>query len=315
MVNLATFDLNLLRVLDALLREGSTVRAGERLGLSQPAVSAALGRLRAALGDDLFVRVGQGLQPTDFAKGLEVELRQMLDQIGTLLSNVPFDPATSRDSFRISGADFFAELMMPALGARVSKLAPGMRLHLVDLVPTSDAASLERYMADIALVPGLKMPDWVETQRVFSSPYYVIARKDHPRLGRVAPGAVVPLDLYCDLGHVLFSPEGNPASVGDKALAAVGRSRQVVMTMPFFSGVYLAVAASDLIALLPGQLALHVAKRLPIDLYRPPVPVGPETLQMIWHRRQSQNPAHQWLRGHIAEILAPLDDQHLPEAP
>ena len=307
MVNLSSFDLNLLRVLDAMLREGSTVRAGERLGLSQPAVSAALGRLRAALGDELFVRVGQGMEPTHFAKGLEVGLRQTLDGIAAMLSAASFDPATARDAFRIAGSDFFAELLMPKLGDTIVRQAPGMRVHLIDLVPNSYTAALERTEADLALVPRVEAPDWVEARPVFTAPFHVIARRGHPRLSRLAPGEVIPLDLFCDLGHVLFSPEGRPVAMGDAALAAVGRTRPVVMTMPVFSGVYLAVAGSDLIALLPGQLARHVAQRLPVDVYRAPMPIAPAAMQMIWHRRQSRNPAHGWLRDRIAEILAPLD--------
>ena len=307
MVNLATFDLNLLRVLDALLREGTTVRAGEKLGLSQPAVSAALGRLRAALGDELFVRTGQGLKPTDFAKGLEVQLRQTLDTLTTLLSPRDFDPACSADRFRISGSDFFAVMLMPELGARVAREAPGMRLHLIDLVPDSYDGALDRYEADLALVPRSVTPEWVETQTLFHSPFKVIARRDHPRLARITPGAVIPIDLFCDLGHVLFSPEGNLKAMGDAALAAVGRERRVVMTMPVFSGVYLAVAGSDLIALMPEQLARHVTQHLPIEIYEAPMPIARAEIQMIWHRRQSGSPAHGWLRARIAEILAKLD--------
>lgn len=136
MVNLATFDLNLLRVLDALLREGSTVRAGERIGLSQPAVSAALNRLRAALDDELFFRQGQGLAATDYARSLEEPLAMVLASIEALLARPgAFDAASSEASFRISGSDFFAEMLMPRLGERLLRLAPSMRVHLVDLVP------------------------------------------------------------------------------------------------------------------------------------------------------------------------------------
>lgn len=307
MVNLASFDLNLLRVLDAMLREGSTVRAGERLGLSQPAVSAALGRLRAALGDELFVRVGQGMEPTHFARGLEADLRQALDGIEAMLSPARFDPATSHEAFRISGSDFFAEMLMPKLGELVSRQAPNMLLHLVDLVPDSYAAILEHAKVDMALVPATETPEWIERQPVFTSSFLVIARRGNPRLARVAPGAVVPIDLFCDMGHVLFSPEGRARAMGDAALAAVGRQRRVVMTMPVFSGVFLTVAASDMIALLPGPLAHHLAGRLPIEVYAPPMPIAPVRIEMIWHRRHARNPAHAWLRARVAEILAPLD--------
>lgn len=310
MTNLSGFDLNLLRVLDALLHERSTVRAGRRLGLSQPAVSAALGRLRAALGDELLFRSGRGMEPTHYALSLHPPLREILDRVETVLAGPEtFDPSRSDQRFRISGSDFFAELLMPRLAERLQVVAPGMRVHLVDLVPDNYIDTLERYDVDLALIPDAGLPDWADALYMFQSSYAVIARHAHPRLERagIAPGDVVPLDLFCDLGHVLFSPEGKPGAAGDAALARVGRSRRVVMTMPAFSGVYRAVAGSDLIALLPGQLAARVAASDGLAVYRPPIPVPPVRLFMVWHKRFTSAPAHVWLRGQIAGLLAPLD--------
>ena len=311
MANLASFDLNLLRVLDALLSENSTVRAGERVGLSQPAVSAALGRLRAALNDELFFRRGQGLEPTQYARSLQVPLREVLNGIEALIREPgAFAPETSTASFRISGSDFFAEMLMPHLAERLQQLAPGMRVHLVDLVPDSYVDTLDRYEVDLALIPRTELPDWIEAEPVFRSGFLVIARKGHPRLRRagLAPGDIVPIDLFCDLGHVLFSPEGNSSAMGDAALAEVGRERRVVMTMPVFSGVYRAVAGSDLVALLPSALAHHVASAVGLEIYRPPMPVPTAHINLIWHRRYSASPAHRWLRAQIVKILAPLDE-------
>lgn len=310
MVNMASFDLNLLRVLDALLREGSTVKAGTRIGLSQPAVSAALGRLRHALNDELFIRRGTGLEPTDFARGLAVPLREALDGLETLLSGPgSFDPQSSDAAFKISGSDFFAEMLMPKLAERIGRFAPRMRVQLVDLVPDSYIDTLERYEVDLALIPKIEFPDWVDHQPVFASNFAVIARKGHEVLAaeNVAPGAVVPIDLFCRLGHVLFSPEGNLRAMGDAALAEIGRERRVAMTLPVFSGVYRAVAESDLIALLPEQLAHHIAPKAGLEIYEPPMRVSPALISMIWHKRSSCTPSHQWLRQQVAEVLLPLN--------
>jgi len=312
MVNLSNFDLNLLRVLDALLQDHSTVRAGQRLGLSQPAVSSALGRLRAALGDELFFRRGQGLEATQYALSLEIPLRKTLDQIETMIRGpLGFDPTTSDADFKISGSDFFAELLMPRLAERLQVEAPFMRVHLVDLVADSYVETLERYNVDLALIPKVDFPDWVESQPVFRSSFSVIAREGHPRLktAGISPGDVVPIDLFCDLGHVLFSPEGNSTGLGDAALAQVGRERHVVMTMPIFSGVYRSVAGSDLIALLPSALAERVAPASGLNVFRAPMPVPTAQLCMVWHRRFSATPSHVWLRKLIAELLAPLDNK------
>jgi len=316
-MNLAVFDLNLLRVLDALLREGSTVKAGHRIGLSQPAVSASLGRLRAALDDDLFLRRGQGLEPTVYAKSLEQPLREILDGIEQMFENPKrFDPATAVANFRISGSDFFAEMLMPSLADFVSRKAPGVRVQLVDLVPDSYVDTIERYEVDLALIPATTLPDWAVQRPVFRSRFSIIARHDHPRFKRAGlkPGDTVPIDLFCDLGHVLFSPEGKLTSLGDAALARVGRKRHVAMTLPVFSGVYRAVAGSDLVALIPHQLALRVAATAGLAIYEAPMPLDLAQITMVWHRRSTSSAAHQWLRDRIADILQPLDDG-APAAP
>jgi DNA-binding transcriptional LysR family regulator len=314
-MNFSAFDLNLLRVLDAMLREGSTVRAGQRIGLSQPAVSAALGRLRHALGDPLFIRHGSSLEPTDFARSLEIPLRNLLDQMASLLAGpASFDPASAVESFRISGSDFFAELLLPRLADLLSRDAPGLRVQLVDLVPENYVSTLERYEVDLALIPKAEFPDWVDSRVVFRSGFVVIARRANTRLRRagIRAGGIIPIDLFCDLGHVLFSPEGRLRALGDSALAAVGRQRRVVMTLPVFSGVASAVAQSDHIALLPRQLAEALAPRLSLALYRPPVPVPVAAICMIWHRRATASPAHRCIRDRIAAILEPLDKAGVP---
>jgi DNA-binding transcriptional LysR family regulator len=308
--NLSIFDLNLLRVLDALLREHSTVKAGERLGLSQPAVSGALGRLRAALNDQLFFRSGQKLAPTEFALALETPLREILTRVEELIQNpADFDPAQAVNRFRISGSDFFAEMLMPNLAERLGALAPSISVHLVDLVPDNRVEALQRYEVDFALIPDTPLPDWAEGQSMFRSSFSIIARKAHPDLvdARIASGAIMPLDLFCELGHVLFSPEGKPSGMADHALARVGRERRVKMTLPVFSGVYRAVAGSDLIALLPTALAHRVAASVGLDVFQPPIAMDPAHLVLIWHRRYSASPAHVWLRGQIADLLQPYD--------
>lgn len=310
-MNLRTLDLNLLRVLDALLAEGSTVGAGERLGLSQPAVSAALKRLRDALGDPLFLRRGQGLEPTDYARSLAIPLAAALAGLETLLTRPgSFDPGRATDTIRLSASDYFSEILMPPLAERVSRLAPGLQIVQLGLNTGSYIDALGRDEMDMLLVPGFPVPDWAEAAPLITSTFTVIARHDHPRLARagVAPGAVIPLDLFCDLSHIVFSTEGNPVSLGDAALARLGRKRRVVMTMPFFVGIYRTVAASDRIALIPTALARRIGKSNGLSLYGMPMDTPLAQLSMIWRRRSSANPAHLWLRTQIRQILAPFDE-------
>lgn len=312
-MNMATFDLNLLKVLDALLREGSTTAAGRRVGLSQPAVSAALARLRDALGDPLFVRRGPRLEATDYARSLAVPLREHLDSLQRLLSGPEaFDPATATASFRVAGSDFFSEMLMPELGRTLLREGPGLRVHLLDLVPTNYADTLDRYLADLALMPRQDAPDWIEWEPLFHSSFSMIARRDHPRLTGVPPGEPVPLDLFCELDHVLMSPEGRTRAMMDDALERVGRSRRIVMTLPFFGGICRSVAATEVVAMIPRQLARHMASVLGLDLYKSPVPAPVPLIGMVWHRRTTTAPAHRWLREQVARILRPLNDGEAP---
>jgi DNA-binding transcriptional LysR family regulator len=309
-MNLRSFDLNLLLVLDALLREGSTVKAGERVGLSQPAVSAALARLRHALDDPLFIRHGQGLVPTDFARALAMPLRAELDRLEALLAPPPtFDPSAASMTFRLAGSDFFGEILMPSLAPHLTATAPGVGVQLVDLVPDRYIDTLERYEADIALIPDEDLPDWLEKRPLFRSPFAMIARRDHPALARVpvAPGDTLPLDLFCELSHILFSPQGNMKANTDAALARIGRRRRVVMSLPTFAGVCRTVSRSDMVAMVPLQFAQAVQDYLGLSLYTPPLPMPVSLIIAAWHRRASANPAHRWMRGLIAEILEPLD--------
>lgn len=310
-MNFATFDLNLMRVLDAILREGSTVQAGKRLNMSQSAVSGALGRLRHSLGDELFVRHGNRLVPTDYAKSIEMPLREELDRISAILAPPStFDPATAEGTFRITASDFFAEMLMPPLADLLRKQAPSIRAQLVDLVPNSYIDSLETYHADLALIPDQEIPDWTSSQPLFYSSFVVIARRNHLHLttAGVAPGKTVPIDLFCEIGHALFSPQGNFSAMGDAALAKVGRRRKVMMTLPVFSGVCRAVAESDLIALVPRQLAERVAPQMGLDIYRPPMPIDPPLIIAVWHRRSASNPLHRWMREKVIALMRLLNE-------
>jgi DNA-binding transcriptional LysR family regulator len=309
-MNLLTFDLNLLRVLDALLQDQSTVKAARRVRLSQPAVSAALGRLRDTLKDPLFVRQGQRLVPTEYAKSLELPLHRLLGELTELLSGPgAFDPQAAHQSFKIAGSDFFAEMLMPPLAPLLARTAPNVRVQLVELTPGAHVATLEKPDIDLALVPMEVFPTWVDSTKLFRGTFVVVARKGHPvlRRARLADGDTIPLDLFCELGHAMFSPEGKLKAMGDAALARLGRERRVVMTMPTFGGVCHAVAESDLVALLPVRLAQRMAPRLKLSVYAAPMPLEPAQICMAWHRRNTGNPAHRWLREQVAGVLVPLD--------
>ena len=205
-MNFAALDLNLLRVFDAMAIELNTTRTGERVGLSQPAVSSALGRLRQILGDELFVREGNRMVPTERALALREPIRQALRQMEDALAAVArFDPASATQTFRISGSDYFSILLMPPLTAAVMPQAPGVTLQMVDH-PSSEAVRLLGEGAiDLAVVPvegsrptivdaRLEVPDWVCSRKLLESFVVSVVPKRHPVLEKagIKPGHRIP---------------------------------------------------------------------------------------------------------------------------
>lgn len=306
-MNFAAFDLNLLRVFDALMRERSVTRAGEQIGLSQPAVSQALNRLRALLDDQLFVRRGAEMAPTPKAETLAPAIRNALSLVETaLLGDRAFDPAEAQRTYTILGSDFVTSMVMPEFFARIAAEAPGVRIRLVDSALGDVERLLQEDAVDMAVERPLNVAEWVSRELVFASSFTIIAAKDHPDIAAagVAPGGVIPLDLFCALPHAIRSIDGSMSGWTDEALAQVGRERRVVLALPQFAGVALAVAESRLIAAIPTEFAEEVAEEMGFAMYAAPVTMGRPEISMYWHSRHDGNAAHAWLRGHMRAATA-----------
>ena len=306
MMDLTGFDLNLLRVFVAIAKERSVTRAGEQIAMSQPAVSAALNRLRYVLDDQLFVRRGNDMVPTPYAEALIGPVQDALDRLQAALQiKRQFDPAAVTRVYTLVGADYFSLLLMPVLSSRFAKHAPGIRLRVLDSGRTDNARMLLDDAADVVLEGPLEMPEWVSREVLFRSEFTIVAKKDHPKLLRlgVKPGDVMPLDLFCELPHALRTIEGGLTGFTDAALEKIGRSRRVILTLPHFHGVLLAVARGELIAALPARFAKVFAPALDVGLYKPPIEIPVPEIQMYWHSRRDRDPAHGWLRRQIIEAL------------
>lgn len=306
-MNFAAFDLNLLRVFDALMRERSVTRAGALIGLSQPAVSNALGRLRHAVDDELFVRRGNDMVPTPRAERLAERVREALVQVEQALAgDVRFDPARAERIFTLLGADFFATHLMPGLAERIAAVAPGIALRLLDSASGDVERLLRENAIDAALERPLDMPDWVSRQVLFHSPFAVIAARAHEvvKRARLAPGARMPLKLFCALPHAIRSIDGSMTGMVDEALRKAGGERRVMLALPNFEGIARAVARGRLVAAVPVQFARAVAADLKLVIYEPPVEVPVPEISLYWHKRHERNPAHSWLREQIAAATA-----------
>ncbi len=305
-MNFAAVDLNLLRVFDAMMMELSTTRAGERVGLSQPAVSSALGRLRHITGDALFVREGNRMVPTVRAQALSEPLRAALRQMEEALASVSrFDPSTATDTFRIIGSDYFSALLMPGLVRTVRAEAPGVTVQMLD-VPTGEiVARLSDGTLDLAVDAEFEVPDWICTRTLHRSFIVTAARRGHPALAAAGlrPGERIPAELYCAIPQVLMSMDGSRTGTVDRVLAEQGLARRVVLTVPHFQAVALVVAEAGLLGSLPVHYATRMAPMPDLDLYLPPVDPPMLDSLLFWHRRRDGDAALAWVRDHIAREL------------
>lgn len=313
-MNFAAVDLNLLRVFDAMMLELSTVRAGERVGLSQPAVSSALGRLRHIVGDELFVRDGNRMTPTPRALALKEPVRAALRQLeAALVAGAGFDPATSDRSFILLGSDYFSSLLMPRLAQQAVPEAPFVTFQMLDHPSSEVLGLLSDGFTDAALDRELDTPEWIARKTLFRSYILCAAAKGHPVLKRhgIKPGARIPPEVFCEIPQVILSMDGGRTGTIDDALRDHGLKRHVAMTVPHFQAVALSVAAGPLIGNLPVHFAWHAAASLPIELYLPPFDPPKLDVCLYWHRRLDRDPASLWLRAHIERALA-LDARFPP---
>jgi len=296
-MNIYNFDLNLLRVLDALLRERNVSRAAERLSLSQPAVSNALNRLRELLDDPLLVRVGRAMQPTPRALSLETPIRDALQQIEhTLNAGDVFDPATSRQRFVIAVTDYVELICMPRLMAHLAQVAPGVQLAIEHLTPSLPAEALDNGELDLVLGRFVEVPTRFHTRRWASETLQVALRQSHPLADEA-----LDLDRFLRLRH-LWVHGGQTRGMVDQWLEEHGLSRDVVYTTPNYLQAAHIVASSDLAAVLPTQLARYFAELMPLRLFELPFDLGSFRLDIVSVAQRERDAALQWLIEQIVVV-------------
>lgn len=295
-VDLAGIDLNLLKLLDALLRERSVTRAGQRLGLSQPAASRALGRLRRMLADRLVVRTPQGLEPTPRAAALAEPVARLLEGARSIVAPAAFDPATARGKIVIGSVDYTTLLLMPALVARLSRLAPGLDLEVPPLVG-DHVELIAGGAADLALGVYDELPAGFFRRLLYDEDLVCVVRQGHP-----VAGQGLTLERFVALSHIAIVVTGRGEAPVDIALARLGLSRRVAMRLPHFLVAPMLVARSDMILSMPRRLARQAAAMVPLTVLElPPLDIAPLPMSMIWHERRQDDPAHAWLRRQVAE--------------
>jgi DNA-binding transcriptional LysR family regulator len=297
-VDLSTVDLNLLKLFEALVRERSVTRAGLRLGLSQPAASRALGRLRKMLGDPLLVRGKLGLELTPRGEMLAGPVAKLLDDARGIVSPAVFDPVSATGHLTIAAHDHLSLTVLAGLVARFERHAPALSLHIAQ--PVGDNVRLiEQGGADLALGIFTGLPGSLHHRSLYTDSLVCVLRSDHPS---VTDG--LSLQRYVGLRHIAVTISGVGESAVDIALSAQGLTRHVALRVPHFLAGAMLVADSDMILTLPRRLARLLAKSLPLALLDVPLQLAPLSPSMIWHERFHRDPAHAWVRQQLAEVVA-----------
>jgi DNA-binding transcriptional LysR family regulator len=294
-------DLNLLAAFDALMDERNVTRAAVRVGVSQPAMSAALSRLRSLFDDPLFLRSAEGLLPTPRARDLAGPVSTALRQLELVLVKKPaFDPAEAVLDFSVGLSDYPAFVLLPALATALEKQAPGVSLRVHSFSSRDSAVDLlDAGTIDAAVgVPPTQAESRILTRPLLSDDFVTIVRRDHPSARRG-----MSMKAFLSLSHVLVSPEGDGHGLVDEALAQVGKRRRLALTLPQMFAAPAVVARTDLTATVMKRVALHSSARRNLTLFPPPVALPEVVFDLLWHRRNDTHPAQVWLRG-LLESLA-----------
>ena len=294
-MNVRDVDLNLLRVFDAVLRERGVTPAAAGLGLTQPAVSNALSRLRGLFGDPLFVRTPSGMDATPFARELAEPVRQALALLESALAHGPgFDPATTTRAFRFYMSDLGQIEFLPPLIERVESRAPGVRLEAVALDVEAIGAALASGTLDLAVgfLPALGPP--IQRRALFRDPYVCLMRADH---------AIRSLTRkrFLEAAHILVSYRGGHRVI-EEAFERAGI--RVALRVPHFTVAPMVLERTDLLLTLPARVARVFERGGKLKSLPVPLPIPVADVGVHWHERFEADPGNRWLREQVIELFS-----------
>lgn len=299
--DLASLDLNLLVVFDAILKERSITLAAQRVGLSQPAASSALNRLRRTFSDPLFVRTARGMQPTPHAQLLAPPLQRACELIaGSLEIGASFDPLAATRTFTFYMTDIGEAIFLPRLLAALAERAPRVKVRVSGIPARGEQDAMAAGLVDLAvgLFPDLKAGFF--EQRLYRDQFVCVVRADHPRVKERLTRR-----QFAELPHAVVAAEGAGHEAAlERAFARERLRRRATLTIPHFMAMPVVIAKTDCIAMVPRRLALAFAGLPGLRLLEPPIRIPPIEIRQHWHERYHHDPANKWMRSLVAALFA-----------
>lgn len=300
-MNLNDLDLNLLRVFNQLMIERRVSSAAESLGVSQPAVSNALKRLRQLLGDELFLRTAHGMQPTILAEQIAEPIAYAIDTIRSAVNQqVSFEPGTAHRDFTLGLIDLGEMFFLPQLLARLCPLAPGISVTTTRSNNMSLKEDMESGRVDIAMGLLPQLQGTFFRQRLFRNHFVVVYRKGHALDGRRAPS----LADFMACEHIVVVPPGTGHGEVDRLMERKGIERRIRATVPHFNSIGHILRETDLVATLPARTVVKLCEPFGLAYAKHPVDLPDYFVDMFWHARVHRDPANQWLRRIIFELFS-----------
>jgi DNA-binding transcriptional LysR family regulator len=299
-VHLHRIDLNLLVVLDAIFSEGGITKAGEKLHLTQPAISHALGRLRELFGDPLFIREGRRMVPTPLARSLMQPVRRALHSLEvTLNESQRFDPATTQRHFHIAIRDVLEAMVLPPLLARVEAEAPSVDISAIRVDRRSFESELAAGSLDAVLDVLLPMSEDIRHQRISVDRLVVVARRHHPATQKKA----FDLAAYLRAQHVLVSSRRSGPGLEDVELNRQGLKRRIRLRCQHYFAACHVVAESDLLLTMPERYARLANRQFDNQILPFPMQMPSMDAYLYWHVSVDNEPASRWLREQLVATV------------
>ena len=298
-IDLASIDLNLLVAFEALFEQRSVTAAAKRLYLGQPAMSAALGRLRILFNDELFIRIGREMQPTSKAVAIAPDIFAALRQIRhTIEFSQTFNPISAQINFAIGSADYTSFVILPKLLEHCREKAPSLNFRMIGFEKDKIGEMLEHGTIELALGVFPNPPRQTICVPLFQERFVGIARKKHPAINN----KLISLETFTNLSHVLVTLRQDATGEIDKILATHNLQRRVQLTTPHLLILPAIISSSDMIAAVPYRIGAYFSNLANIEVFELPLETQPWTVSMIWSQLTDKDDANSWLRQTLKTV-------------